>query len=298
RHRATGPLDLPSVGDWVVVIFASDGHAVVVIHVFVRRTQFLRKVVGRRTEVQVLAANINHVAVVTSPNDDFNPNRLERYRTAIRQGGANVLFVLNKADLRNDLDGYLEAFAKIDPSATVLVTRALEGQGVDALRSYCATGETLALVGSSGVGKSTLVNAMLGRPVQRVGKTRETDGRGRHVTSHRELFLLEDGGLLMDSPGMRELQVWSSDPQQDTFWDIASLANSCRFRDCTHQHEPGCAVQRAVDTGELDAQRLEAFHRLQQENLQLEERRQDAISSKSKHLSFHRSLKNDDEQDG
>jgi ribosome biogenesis GTPase / thiamine phosphate phosphatase len=266
RHEAASALDLPAVGDWVAAKPPAQGRAAQVVHLFERRTRFVRKVAGRRTEVQVVAANVDQVAVVTTPNNDFNVRRLERYISAIRESGAAPLFILNKADLCDDPAPFLDGFRQVAADAPVLVTRALEGVGLEALRKLSGRGDTLVFVGSSGVGKSTIVNRLLGLEIQRVGDIRERDDRGRHVTSHRELFMLDDGGLLMDTPGMRELQVWAfGDEEIAGFADIDALAPACRFRDCSHHDEPGCAVHAAIEGGTLPADRLAGYHKLQLE---------------------------------
>ena len=276
RHEALSPLDLPTVGDWVAATPSSRGHRAQVVHVFQRRTRFVRKVAGRRSEVQVVAANVDHVAVVTTPNNDFSIRRLERYLSAIRESGAEPAFVLNKADLGEDLTPYLDGFRSVSEDVPVLVTSALAAEGLEGLRALSGLGDTLVLVGSSGVGKSTIVNQLLGREVQRVGEIRDRDDRGRHVTSHRELFALPGGGMLMDTPGMRELQVWAfGDEEVAGFTDLEQLAQSCRFRDCQHHDEPGCAVLAAVEAGTLSADRLASYHKLQAE-LESQRQRQEA----------------------
>lgn len=294
RHDAASPLDMPAVGDWVAASAPQDGHGARVVHLFERRTRFVRKVAGRRTEVQVVAANVDHVAVVTTPNNDFSVRRLERYLSAIRESGADALFVLNKADLCDDLEPFLERLRDIDASVPVMVCRAVEGQGLDAFPALLERGETLVFVGSSGVGKSTIVNRLLGREVQRVGAIREGDDRGRHVTSHRELFVIEGGGLLMDTPGMRELQVWAfGEDEVAGFSDIEAFTKACRFRDCTHTDEPGCGVLDAVERGVLPAERLANYHKLHAEiGAQLQ--RQDAVAranTKSRWKSATRSMR-------
>jgi ribosome biogenesis GTPase len=291
RHQAVSPLDMPAVGDWVAATPASHGHAASVVHVFARRTRFVRKVAGRRTEVQVVAANVDHVAVVTTPNDDFNVRRLERYVAAIRESGAEPVFVLNKVDLCDDPAPYLAQFGEVAKDVSVIVSQAVDGVGLDGLRALSGKGDTLVLVGSSGVGKSTIVNRMLGSDVQRVGEIRARDGRGRHVTSHRELFLVAGGGLLMDTPGMRELQVWAFEQDEKGFSDIEAIARACRFRDCSHHDEPGCAVRQAVIDGGLTGERLGSFHKLKAE-AEVQAQRQEALQAlRSRQKAIHRSLR-------
>ncbi len=266
RHDAASPLALPAVGDWVAATAPSEDRGARVVRVLERQSRFVRKAAGRRSEVQVVAANVDRVAVVTTPNNDFSVRRLERYLAAIRECGARAVFVLNKADLCDDLTEYRDGFCQVDPQVPVVFTKAREGAGLSHLRNLCGRGDTMVLVGSSGVGKSTIVNQLLGKSTQRVGDIRERDDRGRHVTSHRELFVIEGGGLLMDTPGMREFQVWAlDDGEMAGFHDVEALSSACRFRDCTHCDEPGCAVIAAVQKGTLPAARLEGYHKLQAE---------------------------------
>ena len=290
RHDASSALDLPAVGDWVAATPACDGKTARVVHVLDRRTQFVRKAAGRRSEPQVVAANVDRVAVVTTPNNDFSARRLERYLAAICESGAEAVFVLNKADLCDDVEPYLAGFREADADTPVIVTHATQGDGLDAVRGLAERGDTLVLVGSSGVGKSTIVNRLLGGDVQKVGEIRESDDCGRHVTSHRELFLLEGGGLLMDTPGMRELQVWAfGDEPVAGFVDIDTVAEGCRFRDCTHHDEPGCAVRAAAESGTLSAERVAGYRKLQAE-VEAQMRRQDP-NTKARWRSVSRAIK-------
>jgi ribosome biogenesis GTPase len=258
RHDARDRRDLPAVGDWVA--FAEgDGSGPAVIHAILpRRTCFVRLAAGERVEPQVIAANVDVVLVVTSANTDFNVRRLERYLTAVADSGARAVVVVNKIDLVDDATVYAQAL----PEVAVTCVSAARGEGLDAVRAHLGAGVTVALVGSSGVGKSTLVNQLLGREVQTVRAIRADDDRGRHTTTHRQLIAF-DGGLLIDTPGMRELKPWiEHDPAatSDTpegFADVDALAARCRFRDCTHHREPGCAVRDA-----LPAERLEAWRKL------------------------------------
>ncbi|MEP7121663.1 MAG: ribosome small subunit-dependent GTPase A [Byssovorax sp.] len=245
-------------------------------HRFDRRTCLVRRQVGRRVEAQVLAANVDAVLIVSSLNGDFNARRLERYLATVLESGARPVFVLNKADLCDSTAPFLDAVRTIAPTAPVALVSALEGRGLGELRAHVGAGETAALVGSSGVGKSTIANRLLGAAALREGEIRERDDRGRHTTTHRELFVLPGEGLLVDTPGLRELELWSvGDDGPAGFDDIHALAGSCRFRDCAHAGEPGCAVEQALEEGALDDARVEGFHKLEAEARNLRER-QDA----------------------
>ena len=280
RHHAVSRLDLPAVGDWVAARLAAGGAEAVVDLVLPRATHFTRKAAGTRVEPQVVAANIDTVVVVTSANHDFNPRRLERYLAVVDASGALPLVLLNKADLCPDPCRYTEALAAVAPRVPVLVTSALAGEGVDVLRARIRTGLTFAFVGSSGVGKSTLLNALMGSSLP-TGPVREHDDRGRHVTTSRELFLLPEGGLVVDTPGMRELQGWlAEDGLAAAFEDVESLGRACRFGDCRHAAEPGCEVRRALEDGRLDAARLASYGKLQRE-MAHEARRTDPLAMRA-----------------
>lgn len=250
-----------AVGDWVSL---AEGGSVIA-QVLPRRTVFLRQAAGEREEAQAIAANVDRVFVVTSVEGDFNVRRLERYLVAIAGGGAEPVIVLAKADLVDDPGPFVE---KAEALAQVVVTSAHTGLGIEALRALMPPGSTSALVGSSGVGKSALVNRLLGKDVQLEGHVRAHDKRGRHTTTRRELFALGGGaGLVVDTPGMRELKVWqaASEDSEDAFDDVFGIAVDCKYRDCRHTNEPGCAVHAAVAGGALDAARLSSFQKLEAE---------------------------------
>jgi ribosome biogenesis GTPase len=226
RYETSNREDLPAVGDFVRV------RDTVIEEVLPRRTVFLRKASGDTLEAQVIAANIDTVFVVTGLDRDFNLRRLERYFATARASGAHCTIVLNKADLCEDLDGRTHQVRAIAPGADVVTISALHGEGIDALRPYLVPGETVAFVGSSGAGKSTLINCLLGRERQMTGAVREADSRGRHTTTHRELLETPSGALLIDTPGLRELQPWAGEDDVDgAFPDIEELAERCRYRD-------------------------------------------------------------------
>ena len=225
--------------------------------VLARRSRFSRATAGRSTEQQIVAANVDTVLLVTSLNHDFNLRRIERYLALTWESGATPIVVLNKADLCADPESWRDEMASASQNVPVIVTSALRGDGIAALVEVIRKGGTTALLGSSGVGKSTLINALFGDHLQSVRPIRTRDDRGRHSTTTRQLFCLPAGGVLIDTPGMRELQLWDAeDGLEHAFGDVQQLAERCRFRDCSHGVEPGCAVIAAVQGGALDAERL------------------------------------------
>lgn len=256
-------LDAPGVGDWVGVRLSDDPSMPAMVEaVMGRRSHFVRKAAGRNSAPQLIAANVDVVFVATSLNSDLNPRRLERYLATVVTGGATPVVVLTKADLVEDP----ATIAAQIQAEHVLCVSAVDGTGLEQLEPWCRPGSTVALVGMSGVGKSTLVNAILGREVQDTGAIRRTDERGMHTTSARTLLPLPAGGCLIDTPGMRLLGMWETEDALDAvFDDIAALAGDCTFRDCQHQAEPGCAVLAAVEEGRLEAGRLVGYHKLQRE---------------------------------
>jgi len=261
------PATPPAVGDWAVwEAVPGDPNRIAIKGLLPRRGALARKAAGRASREQVMAANVDWLLIVSSLNRDFNPSRLERYAAMAWQGGASPVVVLSKADLCDDpVEAALQAETAV-PGATVISVSATTGAGLEALAPFLGPGATVALVGSSGVGKSTLVNALLGETRLATGAIREADAKGRHTTVRRELLPLPSGGVIIDTPGMRELGLWADEAAlARTFDDIEALAADCRFRDCRHEREPGCAVRAAVDRGELDARRLENRHKLTRE---------------------------------
>lgn len=257
---------LPVVGDWVALRPHVLGDLAVIHNVLPRRTKFSRRAAGRAATEQVIAANVDVVFVVVGLDGDYNPRRIERYISAISRSDAQALIVLNKVDLCANLEARLAELRAVVPDARVICTNAVHCEGTAALHDLLQPARTAALVGSSGVGKSTIVNALLGDPVQRTRETRKSDSRGRHTTTQRELFVLPGGGLVLDTPGMRELQIWnSSSSLEDSFEDIEQHAHSCAFRDCRHHVEPNCAVRRAVASGQIDPARWNSYLKLQKE---------------------------------
>jgi ribosome biogenesis GTPase len=271
RHEAIGPADLPAVGDWVAVASADGPDSRSVIQaVLPRRTAFQRSTGEggvRIVDEQVLASNVDIALVVAGLDGDFNLRRLERYLAVAWSGGATPVVVLNKADLAADLVGLRNAAESVAPGVDVRTVSAISGDGIDELAAaHLPAGRTAVVLGSSGVGKSTLVNALVGAQRQRTGEVREDDSRGRHTTTHRELVRLPWGALLIDTPGIRSLGVaGAADGLDDAFADIADLAAACRFNDCRHDGEPGCAVRAALADGTLSRERFASHRKLERE---------------------------------
>ena len=256
----------PGVGDWVTLKSPpGPGQVTIIDGLLTRRTVFIRGAAGRQTRGQVVAANVDLVFVVCGLDADYNVRRIERYLARIWAGGAQPVVVLNKTDVCDDVDVRVAEVEGACPGASVLKASALLTEGLDEIREHLRTGITAAFVGSSGAGKSTLVNALLGEELMATKEVRAHDGRGRHTTTHRQLILLPQGGLLIDTPGMRELQLFNEEGIGSVFSDIEELAAKCRFRDCTHQSEPGCAVREAVNAGEITAERIEHYLKMKTE---------------------------------
>ena len=266
RHQASGRQDFPAVGDWVAFSRSGGESRAIIQKILPRKSKFSRKTVGAVTDEQIVATNINTVFLVSGLDKDFNKRRIERYLILVWESGANPVIVLNKADLCDEVEQRQAEVEAIASGVPIIVLSAVENKGLDGLIPYLGTGQTVALIGSSGVGKSTITNQLVGQDIQAVQSVRLGDNRGRHTTTHRELIILPSGGLLIDTPGMREIQMWGSvDGLQETFADIESLATLCRFRNCKHEKEPGCAVQQALLDGTLDEERFGNYQKLQQE---------------------------------
>jgi len=276
RHQAQRALDLPAVGDFVDVRLPEDGPAIIE-SVRPRRTVFVRRAAGDRPDDQVIAANIDVVFVVVGLDHDFNVRRIERYLAAVWDSGATPVVVLNKSDVCHDVGAKLQDVGRVAIGVDVLALSALAQDGLEALQPYLQAGVTGGFVGSSGAGKSTLLNRLLGRDMQTTNAVREHDSRGRHTTTHRELFSLPGGAFVIDTPGMREFQLAGGGADVEAvFADIEALAANCRFSDCTHGNEPGCAVRT-----QIDADRLASYQKLLRE-LRYEASREDPAAAQER----------------
>jgi len=263
-HVAQATTDYPAVGDWVLVDRKSNGQGDAIIHqVLNRRSVFTRMAAGNTKETQIIAANVDTVFICMALNLDYNLRRLERYLSIAMDSGAEPVVILTKVDLCADLSAKLLEVEATAPAVRIIATSSLNMDGIEALDHFLTPGSTIAFIGSSGVGKSTLINRLLGSDVLHTLETRQ-DNKGRHATTHRQLIMLPNGAMVIDTPGMRELHLETADLSQ-VFTDIEQFASSCRFYDCSHGNEPGCQVQMALETGELTAKRLESYQKLQKE---------------------------------
>ncbi|MDX2108741.1 MAG: ribosome small subunit-dependent GTPase A [Verrucomicrobiota bacterium] len=275
RHGAREPAHYPTVGDWVAVIPRADGGKAVIHCLLPRKSKFSRKAAGDRTVEQLMAANVDVIFLMMSLNQDFSVRRLERYLTMMFESGARPVVLLSKADIFPDWARVSKEVEAVARGATVLAVSAVDGTGIDAIRGCIGRGITVVVLGSSGVGKSTLINLMAGEELMDTQTIREDDDEGRHTTTHRELVVLPGGGLLIDTPGLREFQLWETTAGlESTFTDLDDLSLTCRFSNCRHETEPGCAVRAAIDSGKLELVRLQSYQKLQEELRSLEKRRQ------------------------
>lgn len=268
RHEAEAKDDYPAVGDWVAAEELPEEKKATIHALLPRRSSFVRRAVGGRVEGQVVAANVDSVFIVSGLDGgrNFNLRRLERYLALALESRASPVAVLNKADVCPDVESRVREAGEIAFGVPVHAVSALTGQGLDLLTRYLAPGRTVAFLGSSGVGKSALINSLLGAEQQAVNTLRKGDLQGRHTTARRELIVLPGGGIVIDTPGMRELQLWGAeDSVSNAFTDIEALAGQCRFGNCSHRDEPCCAVHKAIGAGVLDPGRLDSYLRLQRE---------------------------------
>ena len=285
RYQSTTGDQYPAIGDWVVVEPQNDQSKSVIHAVLPRQSKFSRKEPWLKTREQVIAANVDTIFIVSGLDGSrsLNLRRMERYLTLTWNSGAVPVIVLNKVDLCPDIDRCVREIEPVATGVPIHPVSAKERIGLDALKAYIARGETVAFLGSSGVGKSALINALLGVEYQEVGGVRQSDGKGRHTTSQRDLILLPDGGAVIDTPGMREIQIWTDEENsQHAFKDIETLAQECRFKDCQHRTEPGCAVRAAIQKGDLDVKRFDNYLKMQKEMHHLISRQDNKIRIEEK----------------
>ena len=291
HFEAKGIGAFPTVGDWVALKIRPGEDRATIFDLFPRQTGFSRKAAGSRIDEQVLAANIDTVFLVSGLDNDFNVRRIERYLTIAWDSGADPVIILNKADLCDDLDERIAEVEEIAFGVPLHTISAVEKDGLECLDEYLAPGKTSVFLGSSGVGKSTIINSLLGDELLKIGPLRESDQRGKHTTTHRELILLPSGGAVIDTPGLREIQTWlDNEGMENTFRDVMELAEQCRFRDCNHSNEPGCAVREALENGELAEDRFQSYLKLQKEMRSLE-LRQDAKARRQAGKDFAKRIK-------
>ncbi len=279
RHDAGSNADFPVVGDWVCIAALAGADRAIIHRRLDRRGVVSRKAAGRAIVEQVMAANVDIIFLVTAPSGDINPRRMERYLTMAWEAGAAPVVVLNKADLCEDPSAAVNAMRTRLPFVEIVAVSALHNERLEALAPFLKPETTAAMLGSSGVGKSTLINRLLGHEVQKVSAISEVDRKGRHTTTSRHLIELENGAMLIDTPGMRELQPWTDESGVGgAFEDVLRLAQSCRFTDCSHTAEPGCAVAEAVAAGTLEVARLDHYRHLLREAA-FEERKRDKAAA-------------------
>jgi ribosome biogenesis GTPase len=293
-HEAQGSEDLPVVGDWLFVSAGGADDRLQILEILPRKTLIARRAIGQDHEAQLLAANVDHIFVVSSLNHDLNPKRLDRYRALVRQSGASGTLLLTKSDLIPE-DSIAPLVAQVEHGFPTLIVSGMSGRGLETLHERLPPASTSVFIGSSGVGKSTLLNALLGEARQSTGDISESDSRGRHTTSSRSLIPLPWGAFLIDTPGIRELGLWNLDEDtlRESFDELGGFSQHCRYRDCQHESEPGCAVQEAIRQGQLAADRLASYRKLQKEQA-FYERRQDKrkmIEEKNRWKAIHKAAR-------
>jgi ribosome biogenesis GTPase len=266
RFQARERADFPAVGDWIVITRNAKENRASIHAILPRFSKFSRKAAGEATEEQIVATNVDTIFLVQGLDKNYNLRRIERYLALAQESGSRPVIILSKADLAENAEKLSREVETVAAGVPVHVISSKLNQGLDPLYQYLGAGLTVGFIGSSGVGKSTLINRLLGKEQQKTQEVREADSRGRHTTVHRELIVLPQGGLLIDTPGMRELQLWDAgEGLTDTFADIETFARDCYFGDCRHENEPDCAVKAAVAEDMLDAKRLESYKNLQKE---------------------------------
>jgi len=265
-YHKSNKSNFPVVGDWVKYERYNKDSNAIINKVYDRKTILSRKQAGKKEAEQIIAANIDIIFIVTSLNHDFNPRRLERYLTIAWDSGAKPIIILNKSDLSNNIDKYIEEVEKTAFNTSYIVTSCVNQTGLEKIKEEIMPDKTAVLIGSSGVGKSSIINYLLDSKKQSVKTVRDNDDKGRHTTTNRELFIIPSGGVIIDTPGMREIQLWVNEESLgQVFNEIEKLAKNCKFNDCSHTHEPGCAVKKAVEENNLSKDRLENYFKMQRE---------------------------------
>ncbi|MGD9679009.1 MAG: ribosome small subunit-dependent GTPase A [Vulcanibacillus sp.] len=295
NFQASNREDYPAVGDWVIIQGRVDEGRGTIQSILPRKSKFSRKMAGETTQEQIIATNIDTIFLVNALNNDFNLRRIERYLTLAWESNANPVIILSKADLCEDIGSKLVQVESVAFGVPIHVISTHKGIGLDDINIYLQPGKTIALLGSSGVGKSTIINHITGKNILKVQEIREGDDKGKHTTTHRELILLPNGGCMIDTPGMRELQLWdSNDGINSTFQDIDLLAAQCFYKDCQHQNEPNCAVKNAIENGSLDEGRYQNYLKLQKELAYLERKgdKRAQIEEKEKWKKIHKEIRN------
>ena len=268
-YGAESNLDLPTVGDWVYVQYFNENTFAIINKIFPRKSLLKRKVAGKKIEYQLVASNIDIAFIVQSTDFDFNLRRLERYLIMVNEGNIKPVILLSKRDLISDENLEQEIFEikSMNPYYEIVAFSNKTGEGLDEIQRILKNGKTYCLLGTSGVGKTTLINRLIGKDIFTTNSVREKDGKGRHVTARRQLIILEHGGLIIDTPGMRELgNIGINAGLNETFMDITNLAQNCRFNNCTHMNEPGCSVTKAVKEGELNVKRYQNYLKIRKES--------------------------------
>ncbi|MGG3280733.1 ribosome small subunit-dependent GTPase A [Paenibacillus solani] len=298
EYEAGSKSDFPAVGDWVMVEPLPGESRAVIHQLLPRKSAMTRREAGSVPDEQIIAANMDTVFIINALNKDFNVRRIERYLIAVWESGAFPVVLLTKADLCDSPEAYVAEVEVIAPGVPVHAVSSLTNQGKEQLQAYLVQGNTVAITGTSGAGKSTLLNWLSGKELQRVQGVREEDARGRHTTTHRELFVLPEGAIMVDTPGMRELQLWDSEEGFETaFADISALVQQCRFHDCRHETEAGCAIQEALQEGTLDANRYANYKKTERE-LAYIARKENAVTRRQNKNSGKPSRKSDRGQKG
>lgn len=273
RNNCSSREDFPAVGDWVLFDYIEKENKAIIKDILPRKSKFSRKVAGQQTQEQIIASNVDFAFIVCALNYDFNLRRIERYLSLVWQSGATPVVILTKSDLCSDVQDKVLDVENIAFGVDVHAISNISAEGITFLQKYFVNNKTVVLLGSSGVGKSSLINNLAKEEIMKVNVLRNGIEKGRHTTTHKQMIVLPDGGLIIDTPGIRELQLWDAqDGISQTFNDIEELAKTCKFSDCKHENEPGCAVQKAIANGILEKERLENYNKVQKEQKYLTSR--------------------------